>query len=71
MRRRIGPLVRCWGRNGAGKSTLLRTVLGAVAPHGGRVPAEDRESTQRFGLGGQVREPDRTLSRTKKIFDFW
>lgn len=39
---RAGELVLLAGRNGAGKTTLLRTLIGAVAPDGGRVDLDGR-----------------------------
>ncbi len=40
-----GELVGLIGPNGAGKTTLLRTIVGLVAPQGGRIALGDRDLT--------------------------
>jgi len=53
-----GELVTLMGRNGMGKTTTVRTVMGLLAPHGGRVVFDGEEITHaapervaRLGIG--------------------
>jgi len=61
-----GEIVCMLGPNGSGKTTLLRTLLGLLAPRGGRVTLDDRalgewsarERAQRLAYVPQAAESD-------------